>query len=193
MRRSTVARATCTGAAYYGHADIVKILLSRSFSPMNPLRRHKDLLHELDTIVSAVKDRGLALQAIADTLKEFGNYRWVGLYDIDHSARLVRNIVWSGPGAPEYPTFPVSRGLTGAAIASRRTINVGNVAQDSRYLTAFGSTQSEIIVPVLDKTGASVVGTIDVESEQRDAFSPEIERLLESCSERIGQLWFRQT
>lgn len=149
------------------------------------------LLDELDTIVATEKDRRRALQAIADTLKEFGNYRWVGLYDVDHSAGLVRNIVWSGPGAPEYPTFPIDRGLTGAAIASRQTMNVGDVAADSRYLTAFSSTQSEIIIPVFDKTGASVVGTIDVESEKRDAFSAEIRGLLESCSERIRPFWSR--
>ena len=102
----------------------------------------------------------------------------------------MRNVVWRGPGAPEYPTFPIDRGLTGVAIALGQTINVGDVASDSRYLTAFGSTQSEIIVPVLDRTGRRVAGTIDVESEKRNAFSPEIQALLENCSQRIRPLWF---
>lgn len=158
---------------------------------MNTPEAGENLLHELDTIVANEKDRGRALQAVAETLKRFGKHRWVGLYDVDYPAGLVRNVVWSGPGVPEYPTFPIHRGLTGAAIASRQTINVGDVVADARYLTAFSSTQSEIVIPVFDKTGASVVGTIDVESETRNAFSPEIQRLLENCSERIRALWFR--
>ena len=59
-------------------------------------------------------DRGLkSLQAVADCLREHGNYRWVGLYDVNRQAGMVVNIVWSGPGAPEYPTFAIAKGLTG--------------------------------------------------------------------------------
>jgi putative methionine-R-sulfoxide reductase with GAF domain len=58
-------------------------------------------------------------------------------------------------------------------------VNVGDVAADPRYLTAFGNTRSEIIVPIFDKPKQKVIGTIDVESEQRDAFSKEVQAVLE--------------
>jgi putative methionine-R-sulfoxide reductase with GAF domain len=48
---------------------------------------------------------------------------------------------------------------------------VGDVSKDPRYPTAFGSTRSEIIVPIVGRAGRKVVGTIDVESENVDAFS----------------------
>jgi putative methionine-R-sulfoxide reductase with GAF domain len=38
---------------------------------------------------------------------------------------------------------------------------VGDVRIDSRYLTAFGNTLSEIIIPVLDDKTGAVIGTID--------------------------------
>ncbi len=101
------------------------------------------------------------------------------------------NIVWSGPGAPEYPTFPITKGLTGVAISARKTVNVGDVAADPRYLTAFGTTRSEIIVPVLDRAGENVVGTIDVESEKPNAFSEDVQALLEACANVIRPLWCR--
>jgi hypothetical protein len=63
---------------------------------------------------------------------------------------MVRNVTWSGPGAPEHPTFPLTKGLTSAAIAQKQIVNVGDVMSDPRYLTAFGTTRSEIIVPVFD-------------------------------------------
>jgi len=56
------------------------------------------------------------------------------------------------------------------------------VAEDPRYLTALGSTQSEIIVPVVDSAKRKVVGTIDVDSEEKDTFSEADRAALERCA-----------
>ena len=149
------------------------------------------LMRDLGILVSSASDRVAALQSVAELLRSSGRYRWVGLYDVDRAAGTVTNIVWSGPGAPEYPTFPITKGLTGAAISTRKTVNVGDVKADPRYLTAFGTTRSEIIVPVLDRAGENVVGTIDVESEKPNAFPEEVKNLLEACSKAIRLLWRR--
>ena len=151
----------------------------------------KSVLEDLEEIVSAGGDRVSALQAVADILQRHGHYRWVGLYDVDRTGGMVTNIVWSGPAAPEYPTFPITRGLTGAAISQRKTVNVGDVATDPRYLTAFDTTRAEIIVPVFDRARESVLGTIDIESEQKNAFTGEAQAWLEACSGVIGPLWNR--
>lgn len=149
----------------------------------------KRLVEELRQIFAAHTERIAALKAVANALKRAGSFRWVGLYDVDHAAGLVKNVVYSGPGAPEYPTFPIGKGLTSAVIASRKTVNVGNVAADPRYLTAFGSTRSEIIIPVLDTAGEAVVGTIDIESEIPNAFSAETQAMLEFVAEILRPLW----
>ena len=60
---------------------------------------HRKLLTELVKIVSNTGDRIASLRLVADLLKSSGGYRWVGLYDVDRMAGVVRNIVWSGPGA----------------------------------------------------------------------------------------------
>ncbi len=65
---------------------------------------------------------------------------------------------------------------------------MGDVSKDPCYLTAFGSTHSEIIVPIVDCAGR-VVGTIDVESEQVDAFSEEDRAALERCAAAVAGLW----
>lgn len=132
-------------------------------------------------------DRVQKAQKIADTIRQFGNYRWIGLYDV--GAELVSIIAYSGPGAPAYPQFPITKGLTGSAIREKKTVVVGDVRNDPRYLTAFGSTLSEIIIPVLDKKTGAVVGTIDVESEEVNAFSGEDQRMLEDCADAARPLW----
>src|SRR5260370_22582558 len=124
------------------------------------------------------KDR---LQRLAATLRQSAGYRWVGLYDVDVTAGEVRNLGWDRPSAPEYPTFPITKGLTGSAVAEKRTVNVGEVGADPRYLTALDSTRSEIIVPILNDR-SQVVGTIDVESERPNAFDKDTEQLLENCA-----------
>ncbi len=127
--------------------------------------RHEQLLSELRRIVSKGWDRTASLQQIAS------------------------NIVWSGQGPPEHPTFPLTKGLTGAAVSGRKTINVGDVTADPRYLMAFGTTRSEIIVPIYNRSDESVVGTIDVESEKQNAFSTDVQGFLEACSDEIRSLW----
>jgi GAF domain-containing protein len=159
---------------------------------MSDMRVDRDMLmRDLGILVSTAADRVAALQSVAELLRSSGKYRWVGLYDVDRAAGTVTNLVWSGPGAPEYPTFPITKGLTGAAISTRKTVNVGGVTADPGYLTALGTTRSEIIVPVLDGAGENVVGTIDVESEKPNPFPEEVQTLLEACSKVIRPLWRR--
>jgi len=147
------------------------------------------LLSDLENIAVTTHDRQASLQEAAALIRSSANYRWVGFYDVDHEAGLVRNVCWSGPGAPEHPTFPLTQGLTSAAVAQKQIVNVGDVSADPRYLTAFGTTRSEIIVPVFDPAGKHVLGTIDVESEEPNAFNKDIEDLLEACSKVIQPLW----
>lgn len=112
-------------------------------------------------------------------------YRWVGLYDVTESEICV--IAWDGPEPPTYPRFPVRKGLNGAAVVSKRPVIVQDVASDLRYLTTIGGTRGEMIYPIL--RSAKVTGTIDVESDQLNAFSAEDESLLASCAEALRWLW----
>jgi L-methionine (R)-S-oxide reductase len=110
----------------------------------------------LEAVTKPPGPRMEKLQKIAAALRETAGFRWVGLYDIDHVKDEVINLAWDGPATPEYPVFPIGKGLTGKVIVEKRIVNVGDVSADPRYLTALGSTRSEIIVPILnDETCSS--------------------------------------
>ena len=128
-------------------------------------------------------------KAIAEAIRAAGAYRWTGLYDVDIETGLVSNIAWSGSGAPEYPVFPITKGLTSRAIATKATVNVGDVANDADYLTALATTRSEIIVPVVAASGEKVLGTIDVESERPYAFDATTQAWLEDCATVLSTFW----
>jgi len=147
----------------------------------------ENVFESIRFIVSGAENRIEKARKIAEAIRNYGPYRWVGLYDVGRDE--VSIIAFSGPSAPAYPTFPIGKGLTGSAIKEKKTVVVGDVTKDLRYLTAFGSTKSEIIIPILDSRRGMVVGTVDVESERTDAFSDTDRKVLEDCGIAASSLW----
>jgi L-methionine (R)-S-oxide reductase len=144
-------------------------------------------LNQIRAAAATGGDRAERAKRLAELIRKLGDYRWVGVYDV--GSENVSIIAWSGPSAPEYPTFPVTKGLSGAAIQQRKAVVVGDVRNEPRYLTAFGNTLSEIIVPVLAPGEDRVIGTIDVESEQANAFGPRDQQMIEQCAQAALPLW----
>jgi L-methionine (R)-S-oxide reductase len=123
---------------------------------------------------------------LAQLVQRERNYHWVGLYDV--SKTQISAIAWTGESAPAFPTFPITKGINGAAVAARQSVVVQDVSKDSRYLTTFGQTRAEAIFPIFSSDGV-VVGTIDVESERVNAFGPEDEAFLKQCALLLRPLW----
>jgi putative methionine-R-sulfoxide reductase with GAF domain len=144
-------------------------------------------VNQIRLIAAGGDDRATKAKRLAEMIRKLGEYRWVGVYDV--GAESVSIIGWSGPSAPEHSSFPVTKGLTSAAIAQKRAVVVGDVRNDPRYLTAFGNTLSEIIVPVLSPGTEVVIGTVDVESEHPNAFSPSDQQMIEQCAQAALPLW----
>lgn len=144
-------------------------------------------LARIRELASGQGERSRRAKQIADAIRAFGDYRWVGVYEV--SPEFASIIAWSGPGEPAYPTFPVTMGLTSSAIQQRSTVVVNDVTTDPRYLTAFGNTHSEIIVPVIDPRHGRVIGTIDVDSELVNRFRHQDQSLLERCVQAGLPLW----
>jgi GAF domain-containing protein len=122
---------------------------------------------------------------IAGAIRRAGGYRWVGLYAVSEFEIWV--IGWDGPGPPAHPRFPSDRGLCGAAAASAQTVIVDDVAADSRYLTTFGTTRSEMVVPISE--AGTVLGLIDVASDRVAAFELRDQRHVERWGAAAAPLW----
>ena len=143
-------------------------------------------MSELRRVAESSETRQVRARRIAELIREAGGYRWVGIYDVTPDE--IAAIAWSGGGDPAFPRFPVTQGLNGAAVSSGKTVIVGDVVQDSRYLTTLGNTRSEMVVPVRNESGA-IVGTIDVESEIVDRFKDADRELIERCATEVEFLW----
>jgi L-methionine (R)-S-oxide reductase len=138
------------------------------------------------SLAAATGSRTQKAKLAAALIRALGAYRWVGIYDVTELEIAV--IAWDGPEAPAHPRFPITKGLNGAAVASKRPVIAQDVAADPRYLTTIGGTRGEMIQPVVGRSG-SVVGTIDVESDRVNAFAARDDELLVACASSLLWLW----
>jgi L-methionine (R)-S-oxide reductase len=154
---------------------------------MSTTLNHERTLRQITEVLNTCSDRTTKARRIAEAVRLSGNYRWVGIYDVDEHKISV--IAWSGIGAPAHPSFGIEQGLSGEAVRMRNPVISNDVENDPRYLTAFGNTQSEIIIPVFAEANGAIVGTIDVESEKKNAFDDEDCVFLKECAKTLAHFW----
>jgi signal transduction histidine kinase len=86
-------------------------------------------------------------------------------------------------------TIAVDQSICGKAVSEKRTITVGNVDQESHYRRVQGSSSvSEIAVPILLGDSAVVIGVLNVESEQQNAFEGFSQVILENFADKVRTL-----
>ncbi|MDG7010561.1 MAG: GAF domain-containing protein [Nitrososphaerota archaeon] len=113
------------------------------------------------------------------------SYTWVGVYVVDGTDLALD--AWSGPAATEHTRIPIGKGVCGFAAKAGKTEIVSDVSKDPRYLQCFLSTKSEIVVPIMSQD--SVVGEIDVDGDQLDAFSSLDREFLEAVAKKLSASW----
>src|SRR6478672_2125862 len=104
-------------------------------------------LQELGAYVLAGARDPHQLCVMAEMMRAACDYRWVGIYKIEHDEFVI--VGKTGKCPPAYPRFPITQGLAASALETKESVMVADVHKDPRYLPTFGSTQSEIVVPVI--------------------------------------------
>jgi L-methionine (R)-S-oxide reductase len=138
-------------------------------------------------ILESGSSRNEKAKLIADKIRSAKAYSWVGLYDVKE--KEIKIISCAGRSEPVIPSFPSDKGLNGRAVMQQKTVIANDIAKDEDYLLTFTDTKSEIVVPVFGKDGKQIVGTIDVESETKNAFNNDDAEFLEECARKISGLW----
>jgi L-methionine (R)-S-oxide reductase len=123
------------------------------------------------------------MKQVVEMIRAARDYRWVAVYKIvkDEFVILAR----TGNEPPTYQRFPTTQGLCGAALESGKPVIVGDVHHDPRYLPTFHTTRSEIVVPMRNEH-RHVLGMLDVESDQLNAFGEEDRQFLERAGVLIA-------
>lgn len=86
-------------------------------------------------------------------------------------------------------TLPVANSVCGRAVRGRETVNIGDVSSDPEYQRMLGSSiRSEIAVPILYGENDLVIGVLNVESSDLDAFYGSYQVVLENFAEKVRTL-----
>ena len=141
-------------------------------------------LQELGGLVLAGAKGPHPLCEMAEMIRAACDYRWVGVYKISRGDFVI--VARTGETPPAYPRFPITQGLASSAVESKQSVMVADVHKDPRYLPTFGSTMSEIVVPIIAESGRAV-GLIDVESEKLHAFTEKDREFLERAAALLAR------
>jgi L-methionine (R)-S-oxide reductase len=117
-------------------------------------------------------------------------YTWVGFYLMGGSPHEMTLGPYQGP--PTCTTrIPINAGMCGLAARERRTIVLSDVRTDPRYIACSPMVRSEIVAPLLD--GERVLGVLDVDSDDIDAFAGEDQALLEGVASYVAEKFRRSS
>jgi GAF domain-containing protein/HAMP domain-containing protein len=140
------------------------------------LSQHR-LLHHITTSAASGTTLEEALESAVNGLQVTlgGDRVMILLTDKD---RLVLEVKASVGYAEDISSMriEVGRGVTGWVAAHRRPLRLQNVAEDPRYIQTSANTKSELAIPLIYRN--DVLGVINVESEQLDAYSENDEEML---------------
>lgn len=146
---------------------------------------HGDALNLVRAAVAEAPGPESAAQRVVELLHErFPHYDWAGIYWVDENDLVLGP--WIGPQATEHTRIPIGIGVCGAAAASGQTQIVPDVSVDARYLACFPTTRSEIVVPIFAE--GAVVGEIDIDGSDLNAFSETDARFLEEVAALLAPL-----
>ena len=146
------------------------------------------LLYDISRELTAILDRETLLNSIAQHVKKLVNYHVFTVMLWNETTQLLEGVF-----AKHYEDTIVSRfrvplgeGVTGAAAATRRAVTIPDVRLDPRYIHCETSQgiRSELVVPLLLQD--RMIGVLDLESTEPNAFTAEHERLLTTLSAFIA-------
>ncbi|MFI4975362.1 MAG: GAF domain-containing protein [Caulobacterales bacterium] len=143
--------------------------------------RYAEVAEEVAAVLAGETDLTARMATVAAMLAQsFEHYFWTGFYVVD-AARPGELVVGPYQGTLGCLRIAFGRGVCGTAAAERRTVIVPDVDAFPGHIACDSRSRSEIVVPVLDRSGA-LIAVFDVDAVHIGAFDETdaagIERIL---------------
>lgn len=145
--------------------------------------QYKMLLAQTGSLLDGETDVVAAMANTSAALRQGFGFFWVGFYRVKESELIL------GPFQGEVACTRIAygKGVCGTAWAENRTIIVPDVEEFPGHIACSSASKSEIVVPVM-KAG-SIVGVLDVDSDELNDFDRIDQEWLEKFAELIGPLF----
>ena len=155
--------------------------------PARPQADAIEILIEAAEIVAGHSlDLEELLRALRDLVGKVVDYQVfaVLLRTVDGGALRIRSAVGYRPEVVRNLRIELDQGITGTAAQQQKTLVIEDVRRDPRYLLTVDGVRSEIAVPLVAR--GELVGVIDLQSTELNAFGEQEKRLLELIGSRFS-------
>ena len=123
---------------------------------------------------------------VSVVLREFGQSN-CSLILVQEDMQELKRIAVDGPYAETVRRIPLSingRGLIAKSVRTAQILNVPDVSKNEDYLANWPKARSELTLPL--KIGSQVIGAIDIQSAERNAFSEQDARVMGIFAEQAA-------
>jgi sigma-B regulation protein RsbU (phosphoserine phosphatase) len=144
------------------------------------------LLNEISRELSSVLVLSDLLRKIGTHTKRLIDYHRFSIMLADEQAQTFNAVLSlrQDERLPDKCSLRFGQGIVGAAAASRQTVVVPDVSQDSRYISVNPETRAEMAVPLIYHD--RVIGVVDLESPQPGYFTDEHVRIFSTLAPQIA-------
>ena len=146
----------------------------------------KNLLYETGKKLSGSLSLDEVLRTILDSLKQAVDYNLGAVFLVDDVSGDMRSIYTVGydPSSNANLRVKFGQGIVSAVVTDGESIIVPDVEADERYFDNSTSTRSEIAVPI--QVDDRVIGVINLESDQLDAYGDRDASLILAFASQAG-------
>ncbi len=131
---------------------------------------YKTLAATIDSLTHGETDEVALMATLACEIHHSdARFDWTGFYRVTAPELLKIGPYQGGHGCL---VIPFARGVCGAAARTRAVQLVPDVDAFPGHIACASSTRSELVLPVFGK-GGRLIGVLDIDSDQPDAFTTE--------------------
>lgn len=160
-------------------------------------RLHQEVSHHLEEVQILNKVARSATSTLDfDEVVHRGMVALLGMRNFERVSILLldeeQDNLWLHPALADGEIFPqranfripLGKGITGRVARTGLPLRVADVSAEPDYIAGYADTLSELCVPL--RIGERVIGVLDVQSTQLDAFSESDERLLVTLGSQLS-------
>jgi PAS domain S-box-containing protein len=146
------------------------------------------LINDVSKRMAATLDRDKLLPVLVKSIQRKFDYHHVMILLKEESDELVMKAQAGGFSSLTLVGYrqKMGEGIIGVVAQSGRTILANDVSQDSRYSRVHKYTKAELCVPI--NMGKEVIGVINVESDQLNAFDQFDQEILEIVADQLANV-----
>lgn len=114
-------------------------------------------------------------------------FEWTGVYLLGEAGEDGQDLwLHNYVGEPtDHAKIPVGTGICGRAVAERTNLNIPDVSVEENYLSCSPEVQSELVI--LIRAGDDIFGQIDIDSEQKAAFTDDDQVALIGIADKLAE------